>query len=108
MGIWYTCFLQWSNHILFVSSKPLICNRSSALCRPHIVWMISKTSLTAYRLVIVAAARANQLSKNEPHGFGASLRSDKSTVKALEEVLAGKLSYAAVGEDEESFLDDEE
>ncbi len=61
-----------------------------------------------YRLVIVAAARANQLSKNEPHGFGASLRSDKSTVKALEEVLAGKLSYAAVGEDEESFLDDEE
>lgn len=61
-----------------------------------------------YRLVIVAASRANQLSKNEPRGFGASLRSDKSTVKALEEVLAGKLSYAATDEEEEGYLDYEE
>lgn len=61
-----------------------------------------------YRLVIVAASRANQLSKNEPHGFGASMRADKSTVKALEEVLAGKLSYASGDDSEENYLEYDE
>lgn len=61
-----------------------------------------------YRLVIVAAARANQLSKNEPHGFGASMRANKSTVKALDEVLVGKLSYATADDDEDHLLDDDE
>lgn len=61
-----------------------------------------------YRLVIVAAARANQIAKNEPHGFGASMRANKSTVKALEEVLEGKLSYTTTDEDDENFLDYEE
>jgi len=47
-----------------------------------------------YRLVIVASRRANQLSKNESHGFGAAVKARKPTVDALDEVLAGKLSYA--------------
>ena len=61
-----------------------------------------------YRLVIVAASRANQLSKNESHGFGAVLRSRKSTVKALEEVLEGKLSYATADDSEENYLEYDE
>ncbi len=58
-----------------------------------------------YRLVIVGAARANQLSKNEPHGFGASLRADKPTVKALEEVLVDKLSYTTADEEDEHYME---
>ncbi len=61
-----------------------------------------------YRLVIVAAARSNQLTKNEPHGFGASMRSHKNTVKALEEVLAGKLSSTTADEEEEHYLEYDE
>ena len=61
-----------------------------------------------YRLVIVAASRANQISKNESHGFSAVLRSSKSTVKALEEVMDGKLSYATADESEENYLEYDE
>jgi DNA-directed RNA polymerase subunit K/omega len=50
--------------------------------------------------VIVASARAIHLAKNEPRSFGSSLRSQKPTIKALEEVLAGKLSYVTSGEEE--------
>ena len=53
-----------------------------------------------YRLVIVASARAVHLAKNEPRGFGSSLRAQKPTIKALEEVLASKLSYVTSGEEE--------
>lgn len=61
-----------------------------------------------YRLVIVAAMRANQLAKNESRGFGSSLRAAKPTVKALEEVLAGKLSYTTADEEEEHYFEYEE
>jgi len=58
-----------------------------------------------YRLVIVASRRANQISKNESHGFGAVARSRKSTVTALEEILDGKVGYFTSAEEEESFLE---
>lgn len=61
-----------------------------------------------YRLVIVASARAIHLAKNEPRGFGSALRSQKPTIKALEEVLAGKLTYIPSGEEEETFMGYEE
>ena len=61
-----------------------------------------------YRLVIVASARAIQLAKNESRGFGSSLRAQKPTVKSLEEVLEGKLSYITSKDDGESLLDYEE
>lgn len=57
-----------------------------------------------YRLVIVASRRANQISKNEAHGFSAVMNRTKSTVQALDEVLAGKVSYATGDEDTEDFL----
>lgn len=56
-----------------------------------------------YRLVIVGARRANQISKSESHGFAGVTRGKKPTVTALEEVLAGRLSYYT-GEDVESEL----
>lgn len=61
-----------------------------------------------YRLVIVASARAIHLAKNEPRGFGSALRSQKPTIKSLEEVLAGRLSYIASGEEEETFAEYED
>jgi len=61
-----------------------------------------------YRLVIVASARAIHLAKNEPRSFGSSLRSQKPTIKSLEEVLDGKLSYIPSGEEEETFMGYEE
>lgn len=54
-----------------------------------------------YRLVIVGARRANQINKNESHAFGGLLHGRKPTISALEEVLAGKLSYST-GEAEEA------
>ncbi len=61
-----------------------------------------------YRLVIVASSRANQVAKNEPRGFGSALRSQKPTIKALEEVLHGKLSYTTADEEDEHYMDYEE
>ena len=54
-----------------------------------------------YRLVLLGSRRANQISKNESHGFGTVTRSRKSTVRALEEVLEGKVGYSTGDEDEE-------
>ncbi|MFA7692382.1 MAG: DNA-directed RNA polymerase subunit omega [Candidatus Hydrogenedentes bacterium] len=59
-----------------------------------------------YRLVIVAASRVVHLSKNDPRGFGSALRGQKNTIKALEEVLDGKLTY--INAEEEIYLEDEE
>lgn len=53
-----------------------------------------------YRLVIVASRRANQISKNESHGFApASTR--KSTTIALDEVLDGKVGWTTTDEEDE-------
>lgn len=57
-----------------------------------------------YRLVIVASRRANQISKNEAHGFSAVMNRAKSTVQALDEVLAGKVSYSTGDEETEDYL----
>ena len=57
-----------------------------------------------YRLVIVAGRRANQISKNEAHGFATARHGEKSTVQALDEVLAGKVAYSTGEEEDEDFL----
>ena len=57
-----------------------------------------------YRLVIVASRRANQISKNESHGFGAVTQAKKSTITALEEVLDEKVGYFT-GDEDEDFLE---
>lgn len=46
-----------------------------------------------YRLVIISSRRANQIIKNQSHGFGTVTQSKKPTVIALEEVLEDKVSY---------------
>lgn len=58
-----------------------------------------------YRLVIVAARRANQITKNESHSFSTAVRLRKSTVTALEEVLNDKVGFYSGAEDEEDFLE---
>jgi len=58
-----------------------------------------------YRLVLLGARRANQISKNESHGFGTVTRSRKSTVTALEEVLQDKVSYVKSDDEDEALLD---
>ena len=59
-----------------------------------------------YRLVIVTAKRTNQVTKHESHGFGAAARGRKATITALEEVIAGKLTYTTA-EDEVYFTEEE-
>jgi DNA-directed RNA polymerase omega subunit len=59
-----------------------------------------------YRLVIVTAKRANQVTKHQSHGFGAAARSRKPTITALEEVIDGKLTFTTA-EDEVYFAEDE-
>ncbi len=58
-----------------------------------------------YRLVIVAARRANQISKNESHAFGSVTAAVKPTVRALEEVLEDKVGYFSPDEEEETYLE---
>jgi DNA-directed RNA polymerase omega subunit len=58
-----------------------------------------------YRLVIVGARRANQIAKNESHGFGAVTAGRKPTVAALEEVLAGKVGYFDGDTEDDAFLE---
>ena len=60
-----------------------------------------------YRLVIVGAKRANQISRTESHGFGAAARARKPTIVAMEEVIGGKLSFT-VADEEESYLESTE
>ncbi len=57
-----------------------------------------------YRLVIVASRRANQIAKNEAHGFSMVTSRAKPTVQALDEVLAGKVSYVPGDEENEDYL----
>ena len=59
-----------------------------------------------YRLVIVGAKRANQMTKHESHGFGAAARGRKPTITALEEVIEGKLTFTTA-EDEVYYDEDE-
>ena len=58
-----------------------------------------------YRLVIVGARRANQITKNESHGFGAVTKAKKATVTALEEVMEDKVGYDITREDDEDYLE---
>ncbi|HEO70705.1 MAG TPA: DNA-directed RNA polymerase subunit omega [Candidatus Hydrogenedentes bacterium] len=57
-----------------------------------------------YRLVIVAARRANQLGKSEAHILGGP-RAKKPTVAALEEVAEGKLGYVTGDSDEDGLVE---
>ena len=54
---------------------------------------------------IVAARRANQINKNESHGFGTVTNAKKSTITALEEVLDDKLGYITATQEEENYLE---
>lgn len=57
-----------------------------------------------YRLVIVAARRASQLSKPDTRAL-VPVKSRKPTVTALEEILDGKVSYRTGREEEQGFLE---
>lgn len=57
-----------------------------------------------YRLVIIASRRANQISKNEGHGFVSGGRGRKSTITALEEVLDDKLGFFT-GEEDDGYVE---
>lgn len=57
-----------------------------------------------YRLVILAARRATQVSKPEGRAL-VPVRSKKSTVVALEEILQGKVTYRTDADDEEEFVE---
>ncbi|MCP4639679.1 MAG: DNA-directed RNA polymerase subunit omega [bacterium] len=57
-----------------------------------------------YRLVIVASRRAAQVAKPEARPL-VPVRSKKSTLVALEEVLEGKVGYRIVEADEEEFTE---
>lgn len=57
-----------------------------------------------YRLVIVAARRANQI-KTEAHGFVGVTRERKPTIIALEEVLDGKVGFTTHQDEEEDYLE---
>lgn len=56
-----------------------------------------------YRLVIIASRRANQISKNESHGFSGRGRK-KCTIASLEEVLDDRLGFFT-GNEEEEYLE---
>lgn len=57
-----------------------------------------------YRLVILAAKRATQISKPDSRPL-VPVRSRKPTLVALEEVLSGKVKPRIGEGDEEAFLD---
>jgi len=57
-----------------------------------------------YRLVILAARRASQIAKPDSRPL-VPVRSKKSTIVALEEVLEGKVKARIGGSDEEEFLE---
>jgi DNA-directed RNA polymerase omega subunit len=58
-----------------------------------------------YRLVIVGARRANQISKSESHGFGSAARAKKPTIVALEEILEDRVGYFTSDEEEDNYLE---
>ena len=53
----------------------------------------------------MGARRANQITKNESHGFGAVTKAKKATVTALEEVMEDKVGYDITREDDEDYLE---
>ena len=55
-----------------------------------------------YRLVIVAARRANQVAKPEGRSL-VPVESKKPTMTALQEILDGKVGYRIETDDEEVF-----
>ncbi|MCC6489837.1 MAG: DNA-directed RNA polymerase subunit omega [Candidatus Hydrogenedentes bacterium] len=57
-----------------------------------------------YRLVILAARRASQISKPDSRPL-VPVRSKKPTIVALEEVLQGKVKARIGGSDEEEFFE---
>ena len=57
-----------------------------------------------YRLVILAAKRATQISKPDSRPL-VPVRSRKPTLVALEEVLSGKVKPRIGDEDEEGFIE---
>ncbi|MCL4695352.1 MAG: DNA-directed RNA polymerase subunit omega [Candidatus Hydrogenedentes bacterium] len=57
-----------------------------------------------YRLVILCARRASQVAKPDARPL-VPVRSRKSTITALEEVLQGKVKARIGGADEEEFLE---
>jgi DNA-directed RNA polymerase omega subunit len=72
---------------------------------PYCVDDFSSKVDSLYRLVILSARRANQISKTESHSFGPVARAKKPIISALEEVLAGKVSYFTSKEEDEGYLD---
>ena len=57
-----------------------------------------------YRLVILAARRASQISKPDARPL-VPVRSKKPTIVALEEILQGKVTARIGGVDEEEYLE---
>lgn len=57
-----------------------------------------------YRLVILAARRASQISKPDSRPL-VPVRSKKPTIVALEEILQGKVKARIGGTDEEVFFE---
>jgi DNA-directed RNA polymerase subunit omega len=57
-----------------------------------------------YRLVILAARRASQISKPDSRPL-VPVRSKKPTIVALEEILQGKVTARIGGVDEEEFFE---
>ncbi len=72
---------------------------------PYCVDDFSQKFDSLYRLVIVAARRANQINKNEAHAFGGLLHGRKPTISALEEVIQGKLSWSTGDAEEAAYLE---
>jgi len=57
-----------------------------------------------YRLVIVAARRANQLAKPEVRPL-VPVRSRKPTIVALQEILDGKVTWRVDNDDEGEYVE---
>jgi len=57
-----------------------------------------------YRLVILAARRASQISRTDSRPL-VSAHSKKSTIIALEEILDGKVSHTTDASDAEAYLE---
>ena len=58
-----------------------------------------------YRLVLIAARRANQLQKSEASHALTGGRARKCTIAALEEVMEGKVSYVTRQDGEDEFIE---
>lgn len=56
-----------------------------------------------YRLVNIASRRANQLNKPESRPLVAKPATQKTTITALEEVLAGKVWYRTDAEESDEY-----